>query len=562
MPYDLKTAAAPRLAGRALQALAAALDNPAAGALLLQKLHRDVGVLAMRRAELPEPPSVCPVLPRPSSMFATEAAAIDLQAIAAGAPPANGFAFETAADITRAYTSGRTTPEEVAERAIEAMERADRSDPPLRAFIASRAGEIRAQARASGERRRAGAALGPLDGVPVAIKDEIDVAGYPTTAGTRFLRAVAREDATVVARLRAAGAVILGKTNMHEIGIDTTGFNPHHGTPRNPYAPGHYPGGSSSGSAAAVAAGICPVALGADGGGSIRIPAALCGVAGLKPTWSRVSEHGVAPLCYSVGHVGPIGASVRDVALAYAAIAGPDLRDPGSLLQPPPSLARLGDADLTGVRLGVYTAWMDDASPAVAAACRAAVAALAARGGEVVEVEVPELDRARVAHAVTILSEMASFAEPHDAEHRRSYGLGVRVNLAIGRSLTSRDYVAAQKVRTRALASFRRIFQRIDALVTPACATTAPAIAGDVMPSGESDLEVTSALMRYAFPANLTGYPAISVPAGYDPRALPIGVQLMGRPWEEGLLLRLAEVVERGVTRRRPEMVFNLLPRG
>lgn len=564
MPYDLKTAPAPRLTGNALKAFAAALDNPASGALLLQKLHKDFGILEVRRAAISEAPSVSPALPRPSSMPAPggEAAAIDLQTIAGGAPPANGFVFETAAAIARSYASGRTTPEEVAERVIDAIERADRRSPPLRAFISSRAEDIRAQARASAERLRAGAALGPLDGVPVAIKDELDVAGYPTTAGTQVLGAVASEDATVAARLRAAGAVLIGKANMHELGIDTTGFNAQHGTPRNPYAPGHYTGGSSSGSAAAVAAGICPIAIGADGGGSIRVPAALCGVVGLKPTYSRVSEHGAVPLCYSVAHVGPIGATVRDVALAYAVIAGPDARDPNSQGQPPPSLAGLGDVNLKGVRLGVYAPWMEDASPAIVGACRAAIEALRARGAEVVDVEVPELDRARIAHAVTILSEMASFVEVHADGRRRSFGLGVRVNLALGRSLTSRDYVAAQKVRTRALGHFQRVFERCDALVTPSCAITAPAIAADVMPHGESDLKVTSALMRYAFPANLTGYPAISVPAGYDASGLPIGLQLMGRPWEESLLLRLAEAVELDVPRRRPEVHFTVLPAG
>jgi Asp-tRNA(Asn)/Glu-tRNA(Gln) amidotransferase A subunit family amidase len=559
MSYDLKSAAAPRLTGRALEAFAAALDNPAGGAVIIQKVLKDLGIIGLRRAEIAEPPSVGPALPRLSSMPSSEPPAINLRQVAAGAPQVPGFAFETAVEFSSAYASGRVTPEDVAERVIRAIEQSDRSAPPLRAFIASRADDIRAQARASTARHRANASLGPLDGVPIAIKDELDVAGYPSTAGTRFLTRVASEDATVCARLRAAGAILLGKANMHEIGIDTSGFNPHHGTPRNPYAPGHYTGGSSSGSAAAVAAGICPIAIGADGGGSVRIPAALCGVVGLKPTWSRVSEHGVVPICFSVGHVGPLGASVRDVALAYAIIAGPDARDPNSLLQPAHTLDGLGQRDLADVRIGVYTRWLMDAAPAVSKACREALARLRARGADLVEVEVPDLDWMRIAHGITILSEMASFAERYDAEHRRHYGLGVRVNLAIARALTSRDYVAAQRVRTRALASFRGMFERIDALATPSCAITAPPIAADVLPRGESNLEVTSALMRYAFPANLTGYPAVSVPAGYDERGLPIGLQLMGRPWEENLILRIAEAVELDVPRRQPEVYFRAL---
>ncbi len=559
MTYDLKTANAPRMTGFALEAAALALENPATGHLIGQKLLKDLGILDLRFADLHEAPSVGPSLPRPASLEAAEAPRIDLEDLVRPARKTSGFAFESAADFVAAYREGRSDPVKVGERFLEAAQRLDTGARPLRAFIERNTDRLLVAAQASRERYRSGAPLGPLDGVPVSVKDELDVEGYHTTVGTRFLKLRPSEDATTVRRLREAGALILGKVNMYEIGIDTSGFNPHHGTPTNPYAPGHYPGGSSSGSAVSVAAGLCPISMGADGGGSIRIPAALCGIVGLKATWSRISEHGAFPLCASVGHVGPLGATVRDVALAYALIAGPDPRDPNSIHQPPHHLDGLGRDDLEGVRIGVYRPWLEHATPEIVRAAEAAIELFNARGARIVEVELPELDRARVAQAVTILCEMASGMARLDAEHRRSFGLGVRINLAIGRSLTGVDYVQAQKVRTRFSEQLARVYQAADVLLTPTTALTAPRFADDVFPRGESNLEVTSGLMRFAFPANLTGHPALTVPGGYGATGHPIGIQLMGRPWEEHLLLRLGEVLERNVPRRAPAIHVRLL---
>jgi Asp-tRNA(Asn)/Glu-tRNA(Gln) amidotransferase A subunit family amidase len=348
---------------------------------------------------------------------------------------------------------------------------------------------------------------------------------------------------------------------MFEIGIDTTGHNPHHGTPRNPYGVDRYPGGSSSGSAAAVAQGLCPLALGADGGGSIRIPAALCGVVGLKPTFGRVSEHGAAPLCWSVAHVGPIGATVSDVAVGYAAIAGPDPRDPNSLLQPAPLLGALDDLDLRGLRLGVFTPWLEHADQEVVACVRRALESLTAAGATLVELDLPDLEHARLSHAVTILTEMATAMDPHLAEHRTDFGLSVRLNLAMARGLTSRDYVRAQQGRTRATRTFERVLTEVHAVVTPTTACTAPVLRPDAVAQGESDLDVTSRLMRFVFPSNLTGHPALSVPCGYDAQGLPVGLQFIGRAWDELTLLRLGLQVERRTERREPAVHARLLPR-
>ena len=565
MAYDLKSIAAPRLSGRALQLFAAAMENAASGPLLISKLYEDTGVNALRAARVQESPSVAPSLPRLGSMELAREKAVsvdELWDIFEVAPERRGFVFESAADFVKAYLSGKASPAHVAERVIEAIAQSNAGDRPLRAVIASQAEDIRAQAAQSAERYLKKAPLGPLDGVPVAIKDELDLKGYATTGGTRFLagkHGLAQADSAPVERLRAAGAILIGKANMNEIGIDTSGFNAHFGVTRNPYGLDRLPGGSSSGSAAAVAAGLCPIAIGADGGGSIRIPSALCGVVGLKATWSRVSEHGVLPLCFSVGHVGPIGATVRDTALAYMVIAGPDARDRNTLRQPLPHVDSLGNTDLSGVRIGVYDAWFEDSQAEVVKACRDGIALLVERGAKVISVSLSDLNLCRVAHAITILSEMATFAQAYDHRHRKDYGLAVRVNLALARSFSGSDYVAAQRIRTRLCHQLEELFEKVDVLATPATAMTAPALAGDLLPLGESNLNVTSALMRFAFVGNLSGYPALTVPAGYDGAGLPVGLQLMAKPWEEGFLLQLGEVVEAGVLRKQPARVARLL---
>jgi Asp-tRNA(Asn)/Glu-tRNA(Gln) amidotransferase A subunit family amidase len=558
MSYDLQTIKAPRLAGKLLRMAASLAENGATQSFLVPQLLKSAGVDRFRQASFAESPSVAPDLPHPGTPVG-ERPVIDLEALTASAPEGTGFRFETVSDFARAYREGRATPESVARRYLAAVKQSDEATPKLRAITATLEEEVLKQARASTERFQRKAPLGPFDGVPVAVKEELDVVPYPTTVGTRFLKNVATVDATVVARLRAAGAIIVGKANMHEIGIDTSGYNAHHGTARNPYDPNHYTGGSSSGSGSVVAAGLVPVAIGADGGGSIRIPSALCGIAGLKATWGRVSEAGAAPLCWSVAHVGPMASSVRDVALTYALIAGSDPRDPNSQKQPPPSLDGLGDTNVRGLRIGIFRPWFEHASAEVVERCRGALKVLEERGATLVDVEIPDLEWGRIAHAVTIISEMATGVDPYDREHRTEYAPAVRLTLALARVLNNRDYIRAQQVRTRLSNHFRRAFEQVDVIATPTTATTAPAIRPDALAFGESDLDMTSALMRYVFPTNLTGHPALSVNAGYDAKGLPVGLQLMGRPWEEHLLLRVGEVVEQSVERRAPKVHFRLL---
>jgi len=417
------------------------------------------------------------------------------------------------------------------------------------------------QASEATERIKKKKPLSIFDGVPVAIKDEIDVKGYPTTCGTSFLKKIAQEDSTVAARLRNAGALIVGKTNMHEIGINVTGLNPHHGTTRNPYNTEHYSGGSSSGSGVAVASGLVPVAIGADGGGSIRIPSSFCGLVGLKATFGRVSEHGAFPLDWSVAHIGPLAGSATDAALTYALIAGSDPADPFSMHQPTPSLKGWDNLKLKGLKLGVYWQWFHHADPEVVAACEAMLKQFEAMGCTIHEVTIPNLEANRVAHAITIASEMAQAMDSvYDNPHRfKEHALDVRINLALARQFTSTDYVLAQRVRTRMMHHFHEAFGQVDMVVTPSTAIAAPQIKKGALPDGESDISTTMEIMRYATTANMTGHPAISFPVGYTQKGLPIGMQAIGRPWDESTLLRMALAAEQVVERKVPQVYYKLL---
>jgi len=558
MAYDLQPVKAPRLAGTILKLFANLTESKWTRWLLLPELYKAAGIPKLRKMKVAEPTSVHPFnIPTRRQKEIKPIASSELDDFLNN--PSHGE-IPTIADYARAYRSGETTPIAVAEQAIKAMVSSNRESPPLKAFTFFDEEEVRSQAKSSAERIKDGKPLSILDGVSIAVKDELDMVPFPTTVGTKFLGTEpAKHDATVVSRLREAGALLIGKTNMHEIGIGVTGLNPHHGAVRNPYNVNHYSGGSSSGSAAAVAAGICPGAIGADGGGSIRIPAALCGVVGLKATFGRVSEHGAAPLCWSVAHVGPIAASIDDTAILYSIIAGADKQDYWSMRQPPVHLYGMNWDELKGMKFGVYPEWFKDASPEVVSRCENAIKLLESAGAEKVEIEIPNLDAFRIAHAITISSEMAMAMDSHYDKHRKDFGLDVRINLAMARSFTSRDYIKAQRVRTLAKKEFQRVLNDVDVIITPATARTAPPIPNDALPNGESNLEVLTELMRFSSMANFTGLPALSVPVGYDSEGLPVGMQLIGRAWEEAMLFRLAKVIESGIEKRKPPLWYPLL---
>jgi Asp-tRNA(Asn)/Glu-tRNA(Gln) amidotransferase A subunit family amidase len=557
--YDLKSVKLPYLAGGMLRLFVSLVEGPLRG-LLIPSLFKSAGITWLRKQQFNEPPTLH--LVNYSGVPAVVAGAVPQDEWPRPASlPGLGFRYSTIQDYAKAYHEGKITPEDVAHRVLEAVVTSNAAEPPLRAIIAMDREDVLRQARESTQRIKEGRPLSVFDGVPVAVKDEVDMLPYPTTVGTAFLGVTpCREDSTVVARMRSAGALLIGKANMHEIGIGVTGLNPNLGTPLNPYAPGHFTGGSSSGPGAAVAAGLCPTAIGADGGGSIRIPSSFCGVVGIKPTFGRVSEFGAAPLCWSVAHLGPLAATATDAALAYAVMAGPDPRDLNSMRQPAPSLAGWDQLDLNGLKVGVYWPWFRHATADVVAACESMLAKFESMGAELREVVIPDLEAARIAHAITIAGEMATSLERYYAEHHRQYGADVRINLALARSFTTMDFVQSQRVRTRLIANFARALELVDVILTPATALPAPIIPQAALPAGESDLSTLMEIIRFATPANLTGLPAISFPVGYNEDNLPLGMQAIGRPWQEATLLRLALAAERVVDRKRPELYFRILP--
>jgi Asp-tRNA(Asn)/Glu-tRNA(Gln) amidotransferase A subunit family amidase len=554
--YDRTHVKTPRLRGFALRMVLILLERRWIATLLAPLLTRGLGIKEFRATQAHEPLTflaihrceVCDAAPKQT-----------LNDVPRLKHVGSGFQFHRVRDFQRVYERGIVTPDQIAERVLQAIESSDALAHPLNAFISYDHDDVRRQAREATQRYREGRIRGPLDGVPIAIKDEVDMVPYRTTGGTRFLgKKPAQTDSTAVARLREAGALLIGKANMHEIGILPDGLNPHYGRARNPYNPGHDTGGSSSGSAAAVAAGLCPVALGADGGGSIRIPASFCGVIGLKPTYGRISEHGALPLCGSVAHLGPLAATAEDAAFLYRAIAGIDPHDSNTAPQPPVHFAT-DSGDLKGVRIGVYSQWFSDAASDVVAPCERVLQDFVQMGAQIVEIAIPDLMLFRVAHGLTIHAEMAANMQTYDA-HRSEFGLTTRLMLANVRAMTPADYIRAQQFRTRAIAQFASALTSADVIVTPTTPRTAPGISERDLPQGAGDVGQTIEVMRFAYPANLTGHPAISFPVAYDRFGLPIGMQFIGRPWDEALLFRLAYAADSFVERAKPRIHFDLLP--
>lgn len=449
---------------------------------------------------------------------------------------------EAAAEIA----AGRLSPVELT---ASVLARLEETEPVLHAFAHVTAERATADgARCEAELAR-GASRGPLHGIPLGVKDLYDTAGIPTTSSSRVRAGhVPDADAAVVERLHAAGTVLVGKTHTHEFayGITTP-------TTRNPWDPARIPGGSSGGSGAAVAAGSCLVGLGSDTAGSIRIPASLCGTVGLKPTYGRASRRGVASLSWSLDHVGPLTRSVEDAALVLGAMAGHDRLDPASLDVPVPDYtAGLRDG-VAGLRVGVpANFFFDRVQGDVETAVRRAVDALADQGAQVREVQVPYADAMLAAEYAILLPEASDYHAQSLRAGPELYGEDVRTLLEVGELVLATDYVKALRVRTLVQRGWADMFADLDVLVAPATPVTAPA-AGDaeVTYDDGSTEDVTIALVRLALPGNLTGLPVLSLPVGHDRAGLPIGLQVVGRPFDEATVLRVGHACEAAAGARR-----------
>ena len=424
------------------------------------------------------------------------------------------------------------------------LERIAGIDAQVNAFITVTADAAMEDARVAERDVVRGEASGPLAGVPIALKDLFDTTGVRTTAGSKFFSdRVPDRDAAVVQKLRAAGAVLLGKLNMHEWAFGVTNDNPHYGACHNPWALDRISGGSSGGSAAALAAGMCFGSLGSDTGGSIRIPASLCGIAGLKPTYGRVSLRGVVPLSWSLDHAGPMARRVADVALLLDVIAGPDRADPGSAdVAVDEYGARLEDG-ISGWRIGVIAdEWLGDIEPDVRALVREAVDVLASAGAQIDVLAAPELPDAARLNGLMTTADAATFHRERMESAPHEFGSDVLARLRRGAGYGATDYADARRQQTILRRTFSSWFVEhggmFDAVVLPTTPCTAPRIAG-------LDAVATApVLTRLTAPFNFTGLPAMSVPCGLTAEGLPVGLQIVGAPWSERRVLRVGRAYE------------------
>jgi Asp-tRNA(Asn)/Glu-tRNA(Gln) amidotransferase A subunit family amidase len=454
------------------------------------------------------------------------------------------------ADFARAYRNGKKSPLEVLEATTAAVREADRADPPLRAVITLCEERARGEAARSAERWKRGAPLSPLDGVPILVKDNTDVAGVPITNGTAIAFPLPALDARVVARLVAAGAVVIGKANQCEIGAGATGINVHHGTARNPHDPARWCGGSSSGSASAVAAGLVPLSVATDAGGSVRAPAAFVGAVGLKPTFGRISRIGMSILCDTLDHYGSITHSCGDAAAALCAMSGIEADDQETWDQPPlpdigAALAAL-EEPLAGLRVGVASGVFSHprVDPAMGEHIARAAEALAAAGARLADVEVPDLDTCLMVGLVLLAAEGPSgMEEILEAQHHK-LGADLQVLLRCGEHVSARDYLKAQRIRQQIRHSWRAILDEVDVVLMPATGQVAGILRKDAIKVGEVDEWSSSRAIVCTFPQNLTGFPAVSVPCGRI-GALPVSAQVIAPPWQELRALRAAAAIER-----------------
>ena len=430
---------------------------------------------------------------------------------------------------------GKTSPRDVAEACSRQIERLN---PTLCAFITVIDTEdaIRAQPPESNA-----PSSNALRGIPIALKDLFDTAGIRTTAGSKFFADhVPEQDAFVVEKLKQAGAIIMGKTNTHEIALGVTGNNPHYGTARNPWNPTRIPGGSSAGSAIAVATGMALGALGTDTGGSIRIPASLCGVVGFKPTFGRVSLRGVFPLSWNLDHVGPLTRCVKDAALMLQVIAAYDPIDPASIkMLAGDYLSHLVD-DVEGrkIALGIGE-FIETSDPEVLGAVREASKVFAeGLGCKVEEVDVSWMREAALANKTMTQSDGAAVHRERLREHPEMFGEDIRRRLEDGAKTSSTEYILARRTQAEVKKRCEQFFESYDFLITPTTPIAAPTIAG------HDAVEQAGRLTRFTAPFNLAGLPALSLPCGFTKDGLPIGLQIVSRAWADAKVLNFGYVFE------------------
>ena len=462
--------------------------------------------------------------------------------------------YMSAGDLSKLVQNKEISPVEI----IEAhLTRIDATEPVLNSFITLLADEARGAALQAEKDIQAGRYKGPLHGIPVALKDLYNTGGVRTTSGSRiFDNFIPTEDCTVAAKFQQAGAILVGKLNMHPFAYGPTGENLDYGHMHNPWNPDMVTGGSSGGSGSAAAAGQCTITTGSDTGGSIRIPAALCGIVGLKPTYGLVSRHGLTALSWSLDHPGPMTRTVEDAAITMNVIAGHDPKDVASAKVDIPDYTSALTGDIKGLRIGIVKEYFETPlDPQVRKAVMDAIGLLESMGAEVKEVSYPMFNQSQAISSTVLMSEATAYHRDLLEKDGHQIYEPVRQRLEAGLFISAAEYLRAQQARTIFDNQGRSLLDDVDLLAGPTEPVTAPRIMASKVMAGEQEVGVVGALTQYTRPYNINGFPAISVPCGFSDENMPIGLQLAGKPFDELTVLRAAHAYEQATdwhTRRPP----------
>ena len=461
--------------------------------------------------------------------------------------------YASAGVLSRLVQSKEISPVEI----IDAhLARIEATEPVLNSFITLLPEEARAGARRAEQEIQRGNYRGPLHGIPVGLKDLFNTAGVRTTSGSRiFDTFIPEQDCTVAARFREAGAILLGKMNMHQFAYGPTGENPDYGHMHNPWDPEMVTGGSSGGSGSATAAGQCTITTGSDTGGSIRIPASLCGIVGLKPTYGLVSRHGLTPLSWSLDHPGPMVRTVEDAALTMNVIAGHDPNDVASARVEIPDYTAALSNDVRGLRIGIVKEYFEaPLDHQIAESVRQAIGILESMGAVISEVSLPMFEDSQPISTAILMAEASAYHRDLLARDGDKLYPPIRLRLEAGLFISSSDYLRAQQGRNAFNHQARQLLDQVDLLAGPTEPVTAPKLLEEHVQIGEHRVGTTAALTQYTRPYNISGFPAITVPCGFSDTGMPIGLQLAGRPFDELTVLRAAYAYEQATDwhKRRP----------
>ena len=449
------------------------------------------------------------------------------------------ISFLTATELGPLIKSRQLSPVELTKHMLG---RIDKIDPMLKTYITPLQELALKQAKEAEDNIMHGLYKGPLHGIPIGIKDNYYTKGIRTTVGSElFADFIPKISATAVKKLLDAGTIMLGKQNMHELAAGSTGTNPFFGTTRNPWNIRYMPGGSSGGGTASLAAGLATLAIGTDTFGSIRLPAAMCGVYGLKPTYGLVSTYGVFPTAWSLDTAGPMARSVSDLAFMLHYMAGFDANDPASLNVSIPNYTVNLNKGISGVKIGMPTYYLEGLDPDVEKLFHHAIGTLRSLGAEIKEIVIPELAMSTFAGYATITGEASAFHHQWLQTHSEDYSADIRTFFLAGALTNTPQYVKAQQARRKMVEAFDKAFEDVDILLGPTIPITTPAFSENWI---DQNLGVIKRCLPFTSPINLTGIPSLSVPMGLDQRGLPVGMQFIGNHLSEELLLQVGNAWE------------------